>query len=138
MGKVLRQCQLCASYEISLADDRLTPILSKALGKQFFKKKKQPIPIRIFRSNNWVEEINKALSRTFLFLNSGTCLSIKVGRSHQACKQLLENIIATVEQLAGLVPGKWSNLQGIFIRTTQSISLPVYQNLPLCSKIISK
>ena len=37
--------QLCNSYDLFLADERIIPSLPKLIGKSFFKKKKQPIPV---------------------------------------------------------------------------------------------
>ena len=37
--------QLCRDYSLFLADTRILPLLPKLLGKTFFKKKKQPVPV---------------------------------------------------------------------------------------------
>ena len=37
--------QLCKDYALFLADTRILPLLPKLLGKTFFKKKKQPVPV---------------------------------------------------------------------------------------------
>ena len=37
--------ELCKAYDLFLADERVLPSLPKLIGKSFFKKKKQPIPI---------------------------------------------------------------------------------------------
>merc|ERR1711879_188137 len=120
-----------------MGDDRLIPILSKALGKEFFKKNKQPIPVRIHKCNNWSKEFNKALAGTYTSSNLGNCISIKVGRCSQTREELLENIVSIVEQMSEIVPGKLSNLQGIFIRAKQTVSLPIYQNLPTNSEALN-
>lgn len=119
--------RLCSSYDLFLSDDRIIPSLPKAIGKGIFnKKKKRPIPVRISNSKNWEQEICKGLSGTYLFLNRGTCVNVEVGRSNQTLENLVENVISVVEQVADLVPGKWSNVQGLFIRGAQSVALPIY------------
>ncbi len=37
--------ELCKLYDLFLADERVLPMLPKLIGKSFFKKKKQPIPV---------------------------------------------------------------------------------------------
>ncbi len=37
--------ELCKLYDLFLADERILPSLPKLIGKSFFKKKKQPIPV---------------------------------------------------------------------------------------------
>lgn len=39
--------ELCKLYDLFLADDRILPSLPKLIGKSFFKRKKQPIPVDI-------------------------------------------------------------------------------------------
>ena len=39
--------ELCKHYDLFLADERVLPSLPKLIGKSFFKKKKQPIPVDI-------------------------------------------------------------------------------------------
>ena len=39
--------QLCRDYTLFLADTRILPLLPKLLGKTFFKKKKQPVPVEL-------------------------------------------------------------------------------------------
>ncbi|KMS94255.1 hypothetical protein BVRB_023250, partial [Beta vulgaris subsp. vulgaris] len=39
--------ELVSSYDLFVADDRVLPILPNILGKAFFSRKKQPVPVRI-------------------------------------------------------------------------------------------
>jgi ribosome biogenesis protein UTP30 len=50
--------QLCGSYDLFLADERVLPSLPKLIGKSFFKKRKQPIPIDI-RAANFPEQVRR-------------------------------------------------------------------------------
>ena len=43
--------QLCDSYDLFCADARVLPILPKLLGKSFFKKKKQPVPVDLTKKD---------------------------------------------------------------------------------------
>jgi ribosome biogenesis protein UTP30 len=69
--------ELLHKYNVFLADDRILPMLSKALGKDFFKAKKLPIPIALTRKEALPFAIQKALSATHMTLSSGTCLTIR-------------------------------------------------------------
>ncbi len=99
--------QLCNSYDLFAADERILPSLPKLLGgglallgclplpvcpskrsagdlrmhahhtrpcptgKSFFKKKKQPVPVRL-TGKDWAAQIRKACEATYLFW-SGAC-----------------------------------------------------------------
>lgn len=58
--------ELCKLYDIFLADERILPSLPKLIGKSFFMKKKQPIPIKI-TGKNFPDQVKKALSCTYMF-----------------------------------------------------------------------
>ncbi|KAG2187505.1 hypothetical protein INT44_005194 [Umbelopsis vinacea] len=121
--------KLCAAYGMFLADDRVIPLLPKLLGKEFFLKKKQPIPVDMKKSN-LKAEIEKALSSTYMHLNGGSCSAIKVGTTALSEQHIFENIMAVVPQVADNIPKKWKNIQSINIKTSDSISLPIYNSLP--------
>ncbi|EFJ44720.1 hypothetical protein VOLCADRAFT_82719 [Volvox carteri f. nagariensis] len=121
--------KLCKSFDLFLADDRILPSLPKLIGKSFFKKKKQPVPINL-RKANWAAEIKKACACTYLFKGTGTSVNIKVGLSSFSTKQVQENILAALCAAVEHIPKKWSNIQGVFLKTPDSVALPLYQTLP--------
>ena len=55
--------RLAASYDLFAADARIIPILPKLLGKSFFKKKKQPIPVDLTKGD-WGAQIRRATDAT--------------------------------------------------------------------------
>jgi ribosome biogenesis protein UTP30 len=69
--------ELLSKYNFFMADDRILPMLSKALGKEFFKAKKLPIPISLTRKEALPFAIQKALSATYMSVSSGTCITIR-------------------------------------------------------------
>ena len=69
--------ELVGRYDLFLADDRILPMLGKALGKNFFQQKKQPVPIRLTRKEALPFAVKRCLSGTFMWVSAGTCLSIK-------------------------------------------------------------
>ncbi|CAG8780023.1 10761_t:CDS:2, partial [Acaulospora morrowiae] len=66
--------KLCDSYDLFLADNRITHLLPSPLGKSFFEKKKQPIPVELRKPQNFEKEIDKICGSTFMYFNPGTCL----------------------------------------------------------------
>ena len=121
--------KLVASHDLFLADDRITPMLTKTLGKIFLKKKKQPVPIRLNRGS-LKRNIELKRNSTYLFLGWGACCSVKVGRTDFTPKQVAENTMAAIRGLIQKVPRKWKNIQSMHLKSTESIALPIYNALP--------
>jgi ribosome biogenesis protein UTP30 len=76
-GSYEQRRELLSKYNFFMADDRILPMLSKALGKEFFKAKKLPIPISLTRKEALPFAIQKALSATYMSVSSGTCITIR-------------------------------------------------------------
>ena len=68
---------LLSRYDVFMADDRILPMLAKSLGKEFFKAKKQPIPIALTRKQALPFSILQSMQATFLFISSGTTLTVR-------------------------------------------------------------
>jgi ribosome biogenesis protein UTP30 len=69
--------ELLNKYNFFMADERILPMLSKALGKEFFKAKKLPIPINLTRKEALPFAVQKALSATYMSVSTGTCVTIR-------------------------------------------------------------
>ncbi|EFN51799.1 hypothetical protein CHLNCDRAFT_139764 [Chlorella variabilis] len=121
--------QLCNSYDMFAADERILPSLPKLLGKAFFKKKKQPVPVRL-TGKDWAGQIRRACEATYLFWSGGNSLAIKVARSSQSEQQGVENTLAAIAAAVEKVPRKWDGVQAVFLKTADSVALPMYQVLP--------
>lgn len=126
---------LCREYDLFLADDRILPSLPKLIGKSFFKQKKQPVPVDL-TAKDWTAQVDKAKSCTTMLLSAGSCMSIKVARSSQSTDEVLANADAILEAVAGSIPKKWDNVQAVYLRSADSVALPVYQSLPTETKIV--
>lgn len=118
--------QLCNSYDLFVADERVLPSLPKLLGKTFFKKKKQPVPVKL-TGKDWGAQIRKACEATYLVLSSGSSLNIRVAKSSQTTKECVENVLAALEGAVERVPGKWGGLKSLYLKTAESVALPIYQ-----------
>lgn len=121
--------KLCDSYDMFFADKRVIPLLPKMLGKQFFKKKKIPAPLDL-KHNNWKEQIEKVCSSALLFLSSGTCCVLKVGKLSMSAKEIVENVLAAINGVAEVVPRKWGGIRSLHVKLLDSLALPVYQSVP--------
>jgi len=123
--------QLASSYDTFLCDDRIYHFVVKSLGKEFFKKKKEPIPIRLTYSD-WKKEIAKSLNCALFRVGHGPCSAIKVGSfSQQSEKELVENAVSLMTEIGQTIPGKWKNVKCFHLKTSTSVALPVYQTSPL-------
>ena len=121
--------KLCDSYDMFMADARIIPLLPKLLGKSFFKKKRQPVPVDLTK-RDWPAQIRKAAAATYVHMGAGTAISVKVGKTHQSVDEITENAIAAIANLVEIIPRKWANVQGVYLKTNESVALPVYNALP--------
>ena len=68
---------LCSSYKLFLVDDCILPMVGKCIGKTFFMKTKQPVPIKLTRQEALPFAIERCIKSTFLVISAGTCLNVK-------------------------------------------------------------
>jgi len=118
--------ELCHTYDIFMADDRILPMVGKAIGKQFFHEKKQPIPIKLTRKEALPFVIEKCLRSTFMWISAGTCIAIKAGTTSMPTEHIQKNIQSILNNAVKNIPRKWSNISAISIKTSQSVALPIY------------
>ncbi|KAF9086098.1 hypothetical protein BGX23_009145 [Mortierella sp. AD031] len=121
--------QLCASYGMFLADARVVTVLPKLLGKTFFLKKKQPIPVDMTKGD-LKKEIAKAIGSTYMHTTSGTCTAVKVGLTSQSAAEITANIETAMPHIIEKIPRKWKNIQSINLKTNDSTALPIFNSLP--------
>jgi ribosome biogenesis protein UTP30 len=115
--------KLCSSYDLFLTDDSILPMMTKALGKEFFKKKKQPAAVRL-TVKSLRKEIRRARDATYMFLGYGTCISIRAARTSFSEDEIVDNLMSVVEHATEKIPKKWKYIASIIIKTPQSIALP--------------
>ncbi|KAI5989121.1 ribosomal protein L1p/L10e family-domain-containing protein [Pisolithus albus] len=108
-----------------LADDRVIPLLPRLLGSKWFEAKKQPIPVNLKRKN-LKAELELAIESSYMHQNKGTCTSVKVGVLSQTPKQILANIQTALPAIASRIKDGWENIQCLHIKTSSSISLPIW------------
>jgi ribosome biogenesis protein UTP30 len=121
--------KLVAAHDLFVADDRITPMLTKALGKTFLNKKKQPVAVRLTRGS-LRKNIEVARDSTYLFLGWGACSTVKIARTDFPLDKVFENCMAAIEGIVAKVPRRWKNIQSIHIKSVDSVALPIFNALP--------
>lgn len=69
--------ELMQKYDVFMADDRILPMLTSALGKDFVKAKKQPLPLTLTRKVALPFAIQRNLSATYMTFSQGTSVMIR-------------------------------------------------------------
>ncbi|KAK7334962.1 hypothetical protein VNO80_26731 [Phaseolus coccineus] len=121
--------KLCDSYDLFFSEKSIVPLLPRLLGKQFFKKRKLPVPVDLKKSN-WKEQVEKACSSAMLFMRTGTCSVVRVAKVGMERDSIVENVVAAVEGIVEVVPKKWGNVRSLHLKMLESVALPVYQVVP--------
>ncbi|KAK9794666.1 hypothetical protein WJX73_004162 [Symbiochloris irregularis] len=123
------EAELCSTFDLFLADDRILPSLPKLLGKAFFRKKKQPIPVSLAGSQ-WGSQVRAAVEATYMFMPKGTCINIKVAKSNFTAQECVDNIMGVLTASLQHIPKGWAGVRSLHIKTTDSVALPIFQQLP--------
>ncbi|XP_042479625.1 putative ribosome biogenesis protein C8F11.04 [Macadamia integrifolia] len=121
--------KLCSSYDLFFADKRIIPLLPKLLGKEFFKKKKIPIPVDLTHQN-WKQQIEYACGSALLFLRTGTCSVLKIARVSQSRDEIVANVVSAIDGTTEIIPKKWANVRSFHLKMSESLALPLYQSVP--------
>lgn len=120
--------QLCASYDVFLADEAVQPMLAQLTGKAFFSCKKMPIPIDMRTKTKLLKAIESARSSTVFYSGAGACSSVKAATTEFAPEQIAENIEGVVAGVVDATPQKWKNIRSIHVKTHNSVALPLYDS----------
>ncbi|CBJ27277.1 conserved unknown protein [Ectocarpus siliculosus] len=121
--------ELLSQFDLFLADDRILPMLTKALGKTFLKVKKQPVPIKLERRASFAKQIARARDSAFLVGSHGDCWAVKLANTSMTEDQVVENLMTGVAAVVEKIPRKWKNVKAINIKCSHSVALPVYSNI---------
>jgi ribosome biogenesis protein UTP30 len=97
----------------------------------------EPPPLRVARArashrrllaseNHPVCAMRRCVGCAVLRPTQGTCSSVTVANAEQPAADVVENVIAAAEKIASRTPGEWSNVKALHLRSTNSVSLPIY------------
>ena len=120
---------LLKAHDLFLADARVLPMLPPLLGKSFFEKRRLPVGVDL-KKTDLRAELQRAACGAHYRHSTGTSNSVQIGTTSQPASHLVANIVSGLEQLIERLPGKWSNVQALQLRTTNSAALPFYNALP--------
>ena len=118
---------LCATHDLFFVDDSILPLLPRLLGKHFFIKKKQPIPLNFKKSIT--DQVQQALVSTVMFKSKGVCTAIKFGSGSLSVDKNLDNFNSVLKYVKKKLPGGWENVQSIYLKTNSSVAFPIYNHL---------
>lgn len=71
-----------------------------------------------------------ALGATYMLPPVGTSVTLRVGRASMSRDQLEANVAAALAGAAQRIPKKWGNIQAVYLKAAESVSLPLWQTLP--------
>ncbi|WFD34445.1 proteasome-interacting protein cic1 [Malassezia cuniculi] len=119
--------ELVRDHDLFLADERIVPMLPKLCGNVFFDARKFPVPVDIEHRNRLKASIERAIASTYYLQNKGSCSTIKIGfLNRHTPEQLVENLATALPAVVAKIPGKWSNVQNIEVKTGRSAALPIW------------
>ncbi|XP_028938963.1 ribosomal L1 domain-containing protein 1 [Ornithorhynchus anatinus] len=120
--------RLLNSFSVFLCDDRIKRLLPSHLGKHFYLRKKDPLPVNMTCAN-LAQQLQKVIQGTSMAIsNRGGCSSVQVGHTGMKIKEIVANVISTVEVLSEKLPEKWKNVKMIYMKTERSVSLPIFSS----------
>ncbi|KAI3457071.1 hypothetical protein Pfo_013734 [Paulownia fortunei] len=121
--------KLCDSYDMFLVDKRVVHLLPKLIGKEFFKKKKLPLGVDLGKKNLKLQ-VERALGSALLYLRTGTCCVMKVGKVAMEKDEVVDNVFDAIKGAVERVPKKWDGVRSLHLKFSDSVALPVYQAMP--------
>ncbi|KZV43142.1 hypothetical protein F511_07957 [Dorcoceras hygrometricum] len=121
--------KLCDSYDLFLVDKRVVHLLPKLIGKEFFKKKKLPLGVDLSKKN-LKHQVERALGSALLYMGTGTCCVMKVGKVSMEKDEVVDNVYDAIVGAIEKVPKKWNGVRSLHLKFYDSVALPIYQAMP--------
>lgn len=123
---------LCNKYDLFLADDRIFGNLPRTLGRDFARRKRIPIQVKM-TAKDLKKELDQAVNNAYMVITGkGSCSLVHIANSNMTDKEIAANILMAAKVFAEVVPGGAENIRNIYIKTEDSPSLPVYIAKPGC------
>ena len=119
--------ELVRDHDMFLADERIVPMLPKLCGNVFYDARKFPVPVDLEHRKRLASTLERAIASTYYLQNKGSCSSIKIGfLNKHTPDQLVDNLATALPAVVAKIPGKWSNVQNIEVKTGRSAALPIW------------
>jgi ribosome biogenesis protein UTP30 len=117
---------LLALYDVFLADARVIRLLPSLLGKEFYKRKRQPLQVDV-TCKDLKKEISRALTTCrCIMAGRGSSGQVTVGRLSQSVDDVTDNVMVCVQSLATFVPGGSTNIRSLHLKAQDSLAVPIY------------
>ncbi|XP_047938770.1 ribosomal L1 domain-containing protein 1-like [Salvia hispanica] len=121
--------KLCNSYDVFLVDKRVVHLLPKLIGKELFRKKKLPLGVDMGKKNLKLQ-VERVLGSALLFIGTGTCSVLKVGKMEMEKDEIVQNVLDAIKGAVERVPKKWDGVRSLHLKFSDSVALPIYQAMP--------
>ncbi|KAL0079657.1 ribosomal protein L1/ribosomal biogenesis protein [Phycomyces blakesleeanus] len=117
---------LMEQYGEFVADLRVMDKMPKLLGKDVYKKRREPLPLDL-KKKDIQKEVIRAVKSTFMDFHTGSCYSVKIASTMLNETQALENLLGCISNIVKETEGGAENIRSLMIKTADSLSLPVYE-----------
>jgi ribosome biogenesis protein UTP30 len=130
-GDYAQRRSLLKRFSQFLVDDRITPLMPRALGRDFIRKHKLPLSIKIASGSggtntNLATALQRGVRSTYYTVNAGSCVSVKVAVTTMTVSAVVDNIMTASKSLH--FPTK--AIQNVCIKSPESAALPIYHQTP--------
>ncbi|MEM5872876.1 MAG: hypothetical protein QXV63_01430 [Candidatus Aenigmatarchaeota archaeon] len=109
--------KLARSFDFSLAETKLIPVIGKLLGKFLAPLGKMPIPITDEKKLN--ENIEKLKKSRKINLKQNQ-IQVKIGKEDMKLEELFENAKNVINQIVSVLPNGEKNIKKIYVKLTMS------------------
>ncbi|KAL1933233.1 hypothetical protein VTP01DRAFT_7323 [Rhizomucor pusillus] len=124
-SSIAKRRELMSEYDVFLVDKRIIHLLPDVLGKEVYKKRKEPMPFD-FSAADLQKEVLAAARSTYMHFNYGTCYALKIATTALNHFQAFENFINALPDIVKGVYGGSENIRSLQVKTAESASLPLY------------
>jgi len=118
---------LAKRIDIVIAMRSVFPLLPSILGREFYKKKKVALQIKLQNEDKWDEIFEKIIKKTILNVSlKGQTSTVMVGHSNLSKEELTQNVSKIVNWILRLFPGGWENVNNLALNAAGIPPLPIY------------
>ncbi|KAI8971429.1 ribosomal protein L1/ribosomal biogenesis protein [Mycotypha africana] len=117
--------KLMDDFEMFMAEKSIITDLYKVLGKDVYKKRREPIPIDVYHPD-FQKEVLRTAKSTYMNFHTGSCYAIRIASTRQTDTIAFENFTSAYQKIIAVIPGGEDNIRSLQIKTANSTSLPLY------------
>ncbi|MEM5820881.1 MAG: 50S ribosomal protein L1 [Candidatus Aenigmatarchaeota archaeon] len=110
------------SFDISLSEQKLLPIIGKLLGKYLAPLGKMPFPIT---DEKRLSELIEKMKKSVKINLKQNQIQVKIGKEDMKIEELFENAKAALSQIISSLPQGEKNIKKIYVKLTMSKPIKV-------------